>query len=226
MSAAFFGLAVLAALNPKLFAVDLLLIENVRPRLMFLCFLLGGLGMSLAVGLLDVFVLQADAVSTQGSVSAGLDLALGVPLVVIGALVGTGRLHGRHRAPAPAGDGPPARHEGWAQRVLREPRFGLAVLFGAVAGTPGAAYITALHQLVTGKSATAVQAAAVVAFVLIEFSLVIIPFVFLQFRPEATKARLQRSQEWLMSHARQLMAAVALFVGAYMVISGLARLLT
>jgi hypothetical protein len=27
-------------------------------------------------------------------------------------------------------------------------------------------------------------------------------------------------------HARQLMAAVALFVGAYMVISGLARLLT
>jgi hypothetical protein len=29
-----------------------------------------------------------------------------------------------------------------------------------------------------------------------------------------------------MSHARQLMAVVALFVGAYMVISGLTRLLT
>jgi hypothetical protein len=29
-----------------------------------------------------------------------------------------------------------------------------------------------------------------------------------------------------MSHARQLMAAVALFVGAYMVISGLVRLLS
>ncbi len=29
-----------------------------------------------------------------------------------------------------------------------------------------------------------------------------------------------------MSHARQLMAAAALFVGAYMVISGLVRLLT
>jgi hypothetical protein len=33
MNAAFFGLAVLAALNPKLFAVDLLLVENARPRL-------------------------------------------------------------------------------------------------------------------------------------------------------------------------------------------------
>jgi hypothetical protein len=186
-------------LNPKLFAVDLLLIENARPRLMFIGFLLGGMGMSLTVGLLDVFVLQADAVSTQGSVSAGLDLALGVPLVVVGVLVATGRLHGRRRAPAPAGGGRPPKHDGWAQRVLREPRFGLAVLFGAVAGTPGAAYVTVLHQLITGKSATAVQAVAVVVFVLIEFSLVIIPFVFLQFKPEATKVRLQRSQEWLMA---------------------------
>lgn len=227
MNAAFFGLAVLAALNPKLFAVDLLLIENARPRLMFACFLLGGMGMSLTVGLLDVFVIQADAISTQGSVSAGLDLALGVPLVIIGVLVATGRLHGRHRAPAPApaGEGKPAKREGWAQRVLREPRFGLAVLLGAVAGTPGATYITALHQLVTGKSATAVQAVAVIVFVVIEFSLVLVPFVFLQFRPEATKARLLRSQEWLMSHARQLMAGVALFVGAYMVISALVRLI-
>jgi Sap, sulfolipid-1-addressing protein len=226
MNAAFFGLAVLAALNPKLFAVDLLLIENARPRLMFACFLLGGMGVSLAIGLLDVFVLQADAVKTQGSVSASLDLALGVPLLAIGILVWTGRLHGRRRAPAAPVGGQPPKKEGWAQRVLREPRFGLAVLLGAVAGTPGAAYVTALRQLITGNSSTAAQAFAVVVFVIIEFSLVIIPFVFLEFRPEGTKARLQHTQAWLMGHARQLMAFVAVFVGAYMVISGLVRLLT
>jgi len=226
VNAAFFGLAVLAALNPKLFAIDLLLIENARPRLMFECFLLGGMGMSLAIGLLDVFVLQADAVKTQGSASAGLDLALGVPLLAIGVLVATGRVHGRQKAPAPAGGGQPAKKDGWAQRVLREPRVGLVVLIGAVAGTPGASYITALHQLITGKSSTAAQAVAVIVFVIVEFSLVLIPFAFLEFRPEATKARLQHAQDWLMSHARQLMAGVAIFVGAYMVISGLARLLT
>jgi hypothetical protein len=224
MNAEFFGLALLSALNPKLLGVDLLLIENARPRPMFVCFLLGGMGMSLTVGLLDVFVLQADAISTQGSVSAGLDLVLGVLLVAVGALVATGHLHGRRRAPVPAGGGQPPKKEGWAQRVLSEPRFGLAVLIGAVAGTPGALYITALHQLVTGKSSTAVQAVAVVVFVLIEFSLVIIPFVFLVVRPEATKAQVRRAQDWLMSHARELMAGVALFAGAYMVISGLVRL--
>ena len=146
--------------------------------------------------------------------------------MAIGVLVATGRLHGRHRAAAPAGDAQPPKKDGWAQRVLGEPRFGLAVLIGAVAGTPGAAYITALNQLITGKSSTAAQAIAVVVFVVIEFSLVIIPFAFLVARPEATKAQLKRAQAWLMSHARQLMAAVALFAGGYMVISGLVRLLS
>jgi hypothetical protein len=87
MNATFFGLAFLAALNPKLLGVDLLLMNSRRQVLMFVCFLLGCLGVALAVGLLDVLVLQADAIKTQGSVSAGLDLALGVPLLAIGALV-------------------------------------------------------------------------------------------------------------------------------------------
>ena len=44
----FFALALLSALNPKLFAFDLVLIENARPRLMFGSFLLGGMGIPFA----------------------------------------------------------------------------------------------------------------------------------------------------------------------------------
>lgn len=55
MNAAFFGLAGIAALNPKLLIVDLILATNQRPRLMFVCFLLGGTGLRLTVGLLNVF---------------------------------------------------------------------------------------------------------------------------------------------------------------------------
>jgi len=179
---------------------------------------------SLTIGLLDVFVLHADAITTQGSVSAGIDLALGVPLLAIGALIATGRLHGRPRRPARTSR--PSRRNDWAQRLLGKPRPGLAVLIGAVAGTPGATYLTALHQLVTGKSWTTVQAIAVLVFVVIEFSLVIIPFAFLQFRPEGTAARIHRAQDWLASHARQLIAGVDLIAGAYMAISGLVRLLS
>ena len=48
--------------------------------------------------------------------------------------------------------------------------------------------------------------------------------MFLGLRPEATKARLKGTQDWLLSHALQLMAGIALTVGAYLTISGLIRL--
>jgi Sap, sulfolipid-1-addressing protein len=227
MSAEFFALAFVAALNPKLLAVDLLLIENRRPRAMFLCVLLGGLTVGLTIGLLDVLVLHADAINSQKTVSAGVDLALGLILLAVGGLVATGRLRGRRKTPVPAGDGQlakPEKKDGWAQRVLSEPRLGLAMLVGALVGIPGAAYLTALHNLVTGKYSTATQVIAVVVFVLIEFALIIIPFVFLELRPEATKAALRHAHDWLLAHARQLMAYTALILGAYLAVSGLIRL--
>jgi hypothetical protein len=226
MTAQFFALAIFAALNPKLLAVDLLLIENRRPRAMFLCLLLGGMTVALAIGLLDVLVFRADAISAQRSVSAAVDLALGLLLLAVGGLVATGRLHGRRRASVPAGDGQPEKEkkDTWAARVLREPRLGLAMLIGALIGIPGASYLTALHQLVTGKSSTGTQVIAVVVFVVIEFALIIIPFAFLELRPEGTKSLLKGTQDWLMSHALQLMAGIALILGAYMAVSGLVRL--
>jgi len=227
MSAEFFALALAAALNPKLLAIDLLLADNRRPRAMFLCVLLGGMTVAVAIGLLDVLVLHADAVNSQRSVSAGVDLVIGLLLVAVGALLATGRLHGRRRAPVLAEGGQaekPEKKDGWAQRVLSEPRLGLAMLVGVLIGIPGASYLTALHQLVTGKSSTATQVTAVIIFVIIDFALIIVPYAFLELRPEATKAALKHFQEWLAGHALQLMAGVALLLGAYLVVSAVVRL--
>jgi len=230
VNAEFFALAFSAALNPKLLALDLLLIENRRPRAMFLCVLLGGMTVALTIGLLDVLTIHADALKAQGKASAGVDLALGLLLLAAGALLATGRLHGRQRTPVPAGTMPPQQPEkkekkdSWAARVLAEPRLGLAMLVGAVIGLPGASYLTALHHLITGKYSTVTQVIAVVVFVVIEFLLIIIPFAFLELRPEATRALLKRTQDWLLGHALQLMAGIALLLGAYLTVSGLVRL--
>ncbi len=233
MNAEFFALAFTAALNPKLLAIDLLLIENRRPRAMFLCLLLGGMTVALTIGLLDVLTVHADNISSQGKVSAGVDLAVGLLLLVLGALLATGRLHGRQRTPVPAGTGPPGTpgtpetpetKGSWPQRLLAEPRLGLAMLVGVLIGLPGAAYITALHNLVAGKYSTATQVVAVVVFVIIDFLLIIVPFAFLEIRPEATKAFLKRAQDWLKGHVLQLMVGIALALGAYLTISALVRL--
>jgi hypothetical protein len=242
MTAEFFGLAFLAALNPKLLALDLLLIENRRPRAMFLWLLAGGLAVGVTIGLLDVLVFHLDAISQQRSVSAGVDLGLGLFLLVAGALLGSGRLHGRRRPSAAARDRQPGaeagegvvargnkhkgkgKKDGWAQRMLAEPRLSLAVLVGAVIGIPGASYLTALHHLVVGKYSTVTEVIAVIVFVIISFLLIIIPFAFLELRPGATKARLKSSQDWLLGHARRLMVAVALLLGAYLTVTALVRL--
>ena len=229
MNAGFFVLALTAAFNPKLLGADLLLVENRRPRAMFLCVLLGGMTVALTIGLLDVLVLHADAINSQKTVSAGVDLVLGLLLLAVGALLATGRLHSLPKAPVPAGGGRPGQREkekkeSWAARMLAEPRLGLAILVGALIGLPGAAYLTALHNLVTGKYSTATQVIAVIVFVVIEFSLILIPFTFLELWPEATRAALKSAQAWLLGHAWQIMAYTALILGTYLSISGLIRL--
>src|SRR5262249_21545867 len=184
----------------------------------------GGRGLGLTVGLLDVLVLHADAIKAQNRASGGLDLALGIPLVAIGALLAANRLHRRQRRPAPP---PPAKRPSklgaWARRGLHEPHYPLAILIGAVVGTPGAAYLLMLHDLVSGKSPTAVQVVAVIVFVTINFALVIIPFASYMYRPLRTEKAIKQFKDWLTSHERQIAAAVALFAGGYMVISGLVR---
>src|SRR5499427_3787895 len=103
MNATFFALAFTAALNPKLLGLDLLLIHIRRPRAMCLCILLGGLTVGITIGLLDVLVFHLDAISSQKTVSAGVDLALGLLLRAVGALVVAGRLHARRKTAVPAG---------------------------------------------------------------------------------------------------------------------------
>ena len=220
MDATFFALAFSTILNPKLYALDLVLIANKRPRLMFIAFLVGGIGLNVTLGLLDVLVFQADVVSTQGSVSAGIELAIGLLLLAVGVLVASGRPRRRQRPE----DSTP--REGWAERNLREPRPWLALGIGALAGTPGAAYITALHNLISDDHSTATQVAGVFVFNLIQWSPVLVPFVFLEARPDATTRVLQGVIDWLTSHARTIGAALAFAVGAYASISGLARLLS
>ena len=61
-------------------------------------------------------------------------------------------------------------------------------------------------------------------FVIIDFLLIIIPFAFLELRPEATKAFLKRAQGWLQGHVLQLMVGIALALGAYLTVSALVRL--
>jgi hypothetical protein len=214
----FFALAFIAALNPKLLAVDLLLNENRRPQAMFASLLAAGIGTAVAIGLIDVFAVHADAVTKQGKASAGVDLGLGLLLLLVGGVIMTGLLahvwarrpHSRQRAgKKEAASTEKERVDSRAMRALREPRPGVAVIIGVVVGLPGVAYLTALHNLIAGKYSTATQVVAVFVFVIIEFLLIIVPWVFLELWPAGTARVLRRSQVWLAGHATALIGGSA-----------------
>jgi len=233
MNGMFFALAFIAAANPKLLALDLLLIENRRPRAMFACILAGGIATGVTIGLLDVLLGQSTGTNSQRDPSAGVDLGLGLILLVIGGLLMTGLL-ARAWGWRPQSEKRLAKKreklanpkDSWAQRALREPRLGIAAAIGVVCGLPGASYLTALHQLRVGQYSTAIQVVGVFVFVIIEFLLIIIPWVLLELRPAQTAHRLRRAQAWLTGHVAALIAWVCILLGVFLTVSGVVRLVS
>jgi hypothetical protein len=96
---------------------------------------------------------------------------------------------------------------------------------GFISGLPGAAYLAALHNLVTGKFSTAYEVVAVVVFMIIAFLLIIIPFVLLLAWPSGTASLLRRTLAWVTSHAMALITWICVLLGVYLTVTGVLRVL-
>ena len=58
-------------------------------------------------------------------------------------------------------------------------------------------------------------------FAIIEFAFVIVPFVFLELRPDSTRRRLKVAQDWITGHVRQRIAIAVIIAGTYTTVTGL-----
>lgn len=229
MNATFFALAFVAAANPKLLAIDLLLIENRRPQAMFASLVAAGIATGVAVGIIILLVIPAHQYHSEKKASAGLDVALGVFLLLVGGLVMTGvvaRVWARRTRSANRAGKKRKFGADWAQRALRQSHLGVAFLVGFICGLPGAAYLAALHNLTVGKFSTGYEVVAVILFMIIAFLLIIIPWVLLVVWPSGTASLLRRAMAWVTGHAMALIAWVCLLLGVFLTISGLVRLIT
>jgi Sap, sulfolipid-1-addressing protein len=111
VTAEFFVLALAAAVNPSLLAVDLGLVVNQRPRAMFVAVLLGGLAMAVAVGLVYVLVLRFSLGIDASGLGGGAHLALGIVLLALAWALFTRRLP-RRRQRKPDADPKPGADPG------------------------------------------------------------------------------------------------------------------
>jgi hypothetical protein len=66
----------------------------------------------------------------------------------------------------------------------------------------------------------------VFVFVIIQFLLIIVPWLCLELWPARTTVMLRRSQAWLMGHVTALIAWICILLGAYLTVTAVLHLLS
>ena len=99
-----------------------------------------------------------------------------------------------------------------------------AFALGLILNLPGIWYLVALKDIAQAKDSAVTAVLLILFFNAIMFLLVEVPLIGYLISPEGTRARVQRFQAWLGANARLVATAVALAIGAYLVIRGVVEL--
>ena len=215
-------LCLAASVNPTLLAATTMMLLLDRPvRLMF-GFLLGGLTLSIALGLLFVFSLSGSGAetTTRHSISPATDLALGGLALVIAYALHSGRAAAvrdrqRARRAAKPDKGPPR----WQREMSKgSPR--IAFVIGALLSLPSASYIIALGRLHRLDYPTTVTVLLVVGFNIVQMALLEIPLVGFVLAPDWTQRAIQRGKAWVLQHGLTVAVRGFALVGVLLIVRG------
>lgn len=221
-----FSFALLAALNPTLLAAVTVLLSLRRPIRLLLGFLLGGALTSITCGLVLVFALAGSNTAhvARHSVSPAIDITLGGLILLVTAVVASGRDRRRRawseRRHVRARNRTPPR---W-KRTLGRGSARDTFVVGVLLSFPGASYIAGMGTLSKQSIPTVATVLVVVAFVAIEFVLVEIPLLGYATRPVSTAALVERGSDWLARRGGRLALIGASAIGVWLLVRGLLNL--
>lgn len=219
-------LAAGAAVSPTILAVVIVILHRPRPGRLLAAYLVGGMLTSVAVGIAIVTSLNELDVDTSSNsvVGPGVDLTVGALALLVAFVLATDRdtwfeaRRREHREDRPTRDP-------WSERVLSHGSAPIAFAVGVALNLPGAFYLVALKDIAEVQDGTTAQIFAIVLFNLVMFVLVELPLLGYALRPETTQARVERLNDWMSRHSRQIVIAVAGFIGVYLIARGLAAVL-
>lgn len=220
-------LAVVSALDAGLLAAAIVLMGRPRPARNLLAYLIGGMGISIAVGVIILVALHGSAVLThpKSSTTAVIAMAAGALLLAVAAVVLSGRTaqwHPRRRTqPAQRRSHRPSLEE----LALGHDSLWIAWAAGALYSAPGAYYLAALALLAKLDRPTPINVVAIVGFNVIMFAFIELPLLGFLFAPDHTRNLAHRLNGWMARHKRALVVTAAGTGGAYLLVSGLSDLL-
>jgi hypothetical protein len=222
-----FVLALIASLDAGLLAAAVVLLGQPRPASKLLAYLVGGMGFSIAFGVIILVALHGSGLlrHPSGSTSALIEVAAGALLIAVAIVVLSGRaVHWRPRRPSGSDTGP-SQPKTLVERAVGHDSLWIAWAAGALYSAPGAYYLAAMALLAKLDRPTATTVVAIVAFNAIMFALIELPLVSFLFAPERTQKLAQQLNGWMSRHQRSLVAVAAGAGGTYLLVSGLSALL-
>ena len=223
-----FLLSLTAALNPTLLAATTVMLVLPSPKRLLLGYLIGATMTSVTLGVVIVFTLSGSSSTTstaQHTLNPAVDIALGVLILVIGFVVGTGRdtrrrARSERKRAATVNKAPPR----WKQ-ALSGGSARTTFVVGALLTLPGASYLAALTLVAKQDLPTTGTVLTVVAFNVVMLMLLEIPLIGFAISPDTTAARVQRFSDWLGRNGGRIAVVAAVLIGFALVVRGTVELI-
>lgn len=216
-------LALVSAISPAILAVVIVVLSRPNPRLLLLAYLAGGMLASVAVGCAIVASLNGSNLLSGSSPAADpiVNFTIGALALIVAYVLATDRdARFEQRRRERRASRPP--RDPWSERVLSRGTTPIAFAVGVALNLPGAFYLVALKDIAQGQHEVGAQVFAIVLFNLIMFALAEVPLLGYSFAPDATRTRVEALNAWMARHARQIVVAVAVLAGIYLIGRGIA----
>ena len=227
------GLALVAMANPTLLAAVTVMLLMPSPKRLMLGYLLGAYATSISVGLAIVFVLHdSGAVDTsKQTIGPVEDIVVGLLLLLVAFVLGTDRdqrlreRKARRKSEKQAENGGEEK-EALPIRLLGRGSPRVAFVVGLLLSFPGVSYLVALGRIDGLDAGPAPTALLVIAFCLIQQTLLEVPLIGYALAPERTQDAVNGFRAWLARNGRRAGIIVAAVLGALLIIRGLAGLVS
>ncbi len=216
-------LAIASAVSPAILAVVIVVLHRPRPQRLLAAYLFGGMLTSIAVGIAIVSSLNGLHALSGPNPAADpiVNFTVGALALIVAYALLTDRDSRLEQLRRERRESRPAR-DPWSERVLNRGTAPIAFAVGVALNLPGAFYLVALKDIAQGQHGTGRQVLAILVFNLIMFVLAEVPLLGYSFAPETTQQKVEALNDWMASHARQIVIAVATAAGLYLVARGVA----
>lgn len=222
-------LGLVVMFTPTLLAAVTIMMLLPNPRRLMLGYLLGAYTTSITCGMLVVFSLQdTGSASTAQAMGPWEDLALGALALLIAFVLGTGRdepLQERRRHRKEAKEAAGETKESWPDRMLGRGSARITFVVGALLTFPGVSYLVAMDRIAQLGTPDVVTALIVIAFCMVQLTLLEVPLLGYAFAPERTQRAVTGFREWLARNGRQAGVYVAGIVGSLLILRGVIELI-